>query len=547
MLVFTLMFVTLWITQITESFKNQNTDFYLSRRKLKVSSATFQSEFKRKLDKKRKLKFPVLLAEQEEFSQIKDGLKQSEFNSIIEKEQDFNKAMDFLKYNSDSLDLTRDNFRLCSKLLSMMSKSVIEGSENEAELIEDKRAVELYKELKQRNLLRGFGCVDANSYPVNASVIGTEDMQKITKLPISALTPSGMYDNYWLFLGIGLCAVEFGLGQYLGIDPLDTWIPATAAVILLDKVFMGGAIFDQLLQRLVPGLKDKIIRHEAGHFLCAYLLGCPIQGILLNPLQLRNFVSGGQGGTLFTDADFIQEVRSGTLSRRTIDRFAIILMGGIAAEALEFGSADGGQGDESQLIGILQSVRPPWTIGKIKEQARWAAAQAVLLITEHKACYDALVAKIKEDAPLGECIKSIEEALPEGLLPVERRMQLQAGLIQRQAAIDGQGLSPDEKVKQDSLKEDLTRLASKLQEKLQNPSTIERTQTGGVWINDLSAVQKAQTSPLPPLIKVEQVNYKERIKILEEEEKENARKLSEVETKLAVLIENEKKIKANLL
>lgn len=47
----------------------------------------------------------------------------------------------------------------------------------------------------------------------------------------------------------------------------------------------------------------------------------------------------------------------------------------------------GGSSDERVLIEILSNVTPPFNMEQIKSQALWAAAQAVLLIKEHRVSF----------------------------------------------------------------------------------------------------------------------------------------------------------------
>ena len=92
-------------------------------------------------------------------------------------------------------------------------------------------------------------------------------------------------------------------------------------------------------------------------------------------------------------------------------------MGGIAAEAVEFQGADGGAGDEEALVRFLRSLNPrssnavsQWSPELIRNQARWGATQAVLLLKEYKPCYDALVDALERGGDLGQCIVAIEDA-----------------------------------------------------------------------------------------------------------------------------------------
>lgn len=47
-----------------------------------------------------------------------------------------------------------------------------------------------------------------------------------------------------------------------------------------------------------------------------------------------------QGGTMFADPAFASAVARGKLTSSVINRFSIVLMGGIAAEAIHFGSSE---------------------------------------------------------------------------------------------------------------------------------------------------------------------------------------------------------------
>lgn len=61
-------------------------------------------------------------------------------------------------------------------------------------------------------------------------------------------------------------------------------------VWLADKALVGGALAESAIRTVVPGYREKIVRHEAGHFLLAYLLGCPVQGCLLDPFEVRKVI-----------------------------------------------------------------------------------------------------------------------------------------------------------------------------------------------------------------------------------------------------------------
>merc|ERR1711871_1340995 len=125
---------------------------------------------------------------------------------------------------------------------------------------------------------------------------------------------------------------------------------------------------------------------------------------------------GGQAGTVFFDNRLAEEISRGKVTRSSLDRMSVVVMAGIAAEALKFGRAEGGAADERTLIGFLSSVQPPWNMLRVQGQARWGVTQAILLIQEHQESYDAVVEALREKKNVGECVKAIEDNLPK-LLP----------------------------------------------------------------------------------------------------------------------------------
>ena len=56
--------------------------------------------------------------------------------------------------------------------------------------------------------------------------------------------------------------------------------------------------------------------------------------------QLGSGLSGAQGGTVFADPILSKQMAQGKLTKSSIDRFTIVLMGGIAAEAINYGSSE---------------------------------------------------------------------------------------------------------------------------------------------------------------------------------------------------------------
>jgi len=245
-------------------------------------------------------------------------------------------------------------------------------------------------------------------------------LESILGMPMSALTPQPT--NTILFAGVAVALLEALISASTGIS-LNVLALSTLLFVTLDRLFVNGAIVESLLKVVAPQTQTKIVRHEAGHLLAAYLLGCPVEGIVLSAwaaLQDRRFgMRQVSAGTSFFDPQLSKQINSnGKVTRETIDRYSIIVMAGIAAEAENFGRADGGAGDEMALVAFLSQLNGDrgnrsvvsWNYDSIRNQARWGALQAVLMLRQYRPAYDALVDALERGGTLGDCIYAIEKA-----------------------------------------------------------------------------------------------------------------------------------------
>lgn len=276
----------------------------------------------------------------------------------------------------------------------------------------------VYKRCERQSVFRGFGSVQADAYPLSSmNEVSPQRLEELTGLNINALTPK-QRSFYWQLAGISVCAAEYFIGTALGVDPLYTFIPGTLGLLAIDQLFYRGAYFETVYQTLFPEYKEKIIYHEAGHYLIAYLLGVPVRGCVTSAMEARkNPDIKGSAGTIFFDTKLADELDAQRVTRSSIDRLSVVIMAGIAAEALKYDRSEGGISDERSLTGFLTSVQPPWSINRIQGQARWAVSQAILLLREHQDSYDALVEVLKKGnaAGVGDAVLAIEAALPASL------------------------------------------------------------------------------------------------------------------------------------
>lgn len=276
---------------------------------------------------------------------------------------------------------------------------------------------ELYEVLKDQKHLTLFGAIE-QPLAAGSTSIPPNLLEQILDMKMAALTPQPT--NTLLLAGIGLAVVE-GFASVAFDVSLNLLAMTTLLLAFIDRLFLNGAVLESILKILSPGTQKKIVQHEAGHFLAAYLLGCPVEGIVLSAwaaLQDKRFGSRSvSAGTSFYDPQLSKQINGqAAVTRGSIDRYSIIVMAGIAAEADRNGRADGGAGDEMALVSFLSNLNGQkgrttlWNSDSIRNQARWGALQAVLMMREYKPAYDALVDALERGGTLGDCIYSIEQA-----------------------------------------------------------------------------------------------------------------------------------------
>lgn len=268
----------------------------------------------------------------------------------------------------------------------------------------------LYATLQARGHLPAFGCAaTTGSRPLVPRVVDAADLEVRAGLPIGALAPRRSTAVWWQLAGVGLVVGVNVLAAAAGVEGLAQ--PALAVLFLAwvaDARLARGAAFETLYRAVKPEYAEKVLKHEAGHFLAAYLMGSPVRGYVLSAADALKAGIPGQAGTVFTDARLEAELQRGKLSGSALERFSIVLMAGIAAEALMYGQAEGGASDEAVLVGILGGISPPWPPAAVVNHARWAALEAILLLRQHATAYEALVDAMRDKRPLGECVAVIE-------------------------------------------------------------------------------------------------------------------------------------------
>jgi hypothetical protein len=202
------------------------------------------------------------------------------------------------------------------------------------------------------------------------------------------------------------------LGPMLNISPA---IPAVAtlgilSIATLDSFRFRGTGANLLLDLLAGASsehRDRVLRHEAGHFLVAYFLGIPITGYTLTAWEAFKQGQPGLGGVTFDSEKLSPDALNVPEMRLTLERFCTVWMAGIAAETLVYGSAQGGEEDREKLRIALASVGRPVSEFPLKE--RWSIQQARTILQNHWTAYEALAEAMKERASGAECCQVIQQ------------------------------------------------------------------------------------------------------------------------------------------
>lgn len=202
------------------------------------------------------------------------------------------------------------------------------------------------------------------------------------------------------------------LGPMFNISPT---IPAITTLGILSLATLDSFSFQgkgaTLLLDWLAGTRsehrDRIVRHEAGHFLVAYFLGIPITGYTLTAWEAFRQKQPGFGGVTFDSQALSPDTFNVGEIRLTLERFCTVWMAGIAAETLVYGSAQGGTEDRQKLREALTSLGRPASETSLKE--RWATLQAQTMIQEHWAAYEALVAAMEQRLSVTDCCLVIQQ------------------------------------------------------------------------------------------------------------------------------------------
>lgn len=193
------------------------------------------------------------------------------------------------------------------------------------------------------------------------------------------------------------------LGPWLQIPPA---LPAGAVflglgVFTLDTLGFQGqgtVLFLDWFAQRSPDYRQRVLHHEAGHFLAAHLLEIPVTGYTLSAWETVQQGQPGQGGVSFA------ALETESITPQLLDRYCTVWMAGAAAEFLVYDSVEGGDDDRQKLRSVVTTLKQEW-----RAKERWAGLQAKALLEQHWSTYEALVEAMAKRTSVADCCELIDQ------------------------------------------------------------------------------------------------------------------------------------------
>jgi len=214
-------------------------------------------------------------------------------------------------------------------------------------------------------------------------------------------------------IGVFIISVFSMLGPILHISPL---VPVFIVLLLLfflgiDAVLLQNRGISVLLEFLGGKQhRQRVIHHEAGHFLIAYLLDIPILDYSLSTLEAWRKGYKGSGGVVLG----IEQIKD---KENNLEKLCTVAMAGIAAEQIVYKDAQGGQDDRQHLYSLLLRKGLNRKSHPLKE--RTALLQAKDLLRKNSSTYQSIVGLMEQGSSIEQCYQSLALDKKPSTVPAE--------------------------------------------------------------------------------------------------------------------------------
>jgi hypothetical protein len=199
------------------------------------------------------------------------------------------------------------------------------------------------------------------------------------------------------------------LGPMLNISPVFPAVTTFGILGLatLDNFTWGGKGTTLVLDLFSSSKqRDRVLHHEAGHFLVAYFLSIPVMGYTLSAWEAFKQKQPGMGGVV-VDTALLEKKLDIKETPLLVERFCTMWMAGIAAETLVYGNTEGGESDRQTLREILHYTG--FSESTVAQKERWAFLQAKGILEKHQEAYRALVEAMERRESVEECLQVIQK------------------------------------------------------------------------------------------------------------------------------------------
>ena len=217
--------------------------------------------------------------------------------------------------------------------------------------------------------------------PVQAFLVTTVGVSSVLAVVLGQLP--GDWGFFGAYLSGGISIVVLAVGS---VAPGLLQIPIEA--------FSG----------LFPDYRERVLRHEAAHFLIGYLYGVPV---------VEYSLGIGKEHTDFI-VSYLQRPLYGVgakgLSDVELDQLAVVSMAGVASEALRFDEIVGQTTDLFDLQKLIDRSATKLSSAQQQSVTRWAVWAACGELKKHEAQYVALQEAMSRNASVVDCIRAIEGA-----------------------------------------------------------------------------------------------------------------------------------------
>ncbi|MGF1602629.1 MAG: hypothetical protein ACFCU8_11510 [Thermosynechococcaceae cyanobacterium] len=206
-------------------------------------------------------------------------------------------------------------------------------------------------------------------------------------------------------LGIALLSFSVLVGPFLNLPPaIPAAITLSCLILFAVDTFgfnsLGSRLLIDSVAQLSPTHRQRIIHHEAGHFLVAQLLGIPVVGYTLSAWEAFRQGHLGEGGVRVETPEFKTLITASEL-----ERYCAIWMAGGVAESLVYSNIEGGADDLKTLRTVLKRLE----VKDAPLKERLAGRRAQQLLQTHWETYEALTAAMANRAPVVDCCQLIEQ------------------------------------------------------------------------------------------------------------------------------------------